>query len=233
MLSYIIYVLNYAPQYIMEVNKLMVTAKELINNFINCKNDFNTPEYDAQESLLVEPKVLRYLEKKLELLKVNVPSQNHPEPVLDLMHSKLLEGWCWQTTETVSIFLDDDAYIERGYLILYPCDYYWHSWIYFNFEEETYVFDPCLQKIISKDSYYKIFKISEDDEVGIAKVTAKEVKKDFLERLSITQNTSNISTYISGNDDKFSPMYRNSTKYTVTFNNSTITSITAEFIYTC
>ena len=225
--------LNYAPKYIMEVNKLMVTAKELINNFINCKDDYNTYEYDAQESLLVEPKVLRYLEKKLELLKVKVPGQNQPEPVLNLMHSKLLEGWCWQTTETVSIFLDNDAYIERGYLILYPCDYYWHSWICFNFEEETYVFDPCLQKVISKDLYYKIFKISEDDEVGIAKVTAKEVKRDFLERLSITQNTSSISTYISGNDDKFSPMYRNSTEYTVTLDNSNLTSITAKFIYNC
>lgn len=59
----------------MEVNKLMVTAKELINNFINCKDDYNTYEYDAQESLLVEPKVLRYLEKKLELLKVKVPGK--------------------------------------------------------------------------------------------------------------------------------------------------------------
>ncbi len=64
MLSYIIYVLNYALKYIMEVNKLMVTAKELINNFINCKDDYNTYEYDAQESLLVEPKSFAVLRKK-------------------------------------------------------------------------------------------------------------------------------------------------------------------------
>ena len=42
----------------------MVTAKELINNFINCKDDYNTYEYDAQESLLVEPKSFAVLRKK-------------------------------------------------------------------------------------------------------------------------------------------------------------------------
>ena len=132
----------------------MLTAKELINQLIN-EDSYDDIEFNSQTNPLFNAKVLRYLEQKLDSLKIRLPFQKQPERISDLMKNKSLEGWCWQTTETTILFLDDDAYIERGHIILYPCTYYWHSWICFKFKGKTYVFDPCLQKLIPKDLYYK------------------------------------------------------------------------------
>lgn len=56
-----------------------------------------------------------------------------------------LEGWCWQTTESAIIFLNDDDYIERGTLKFdTETPGYYHSWICFKFDDIEYVFDPCL-----------------------------------------------------------------------------------------
>ena len=32
---------------------------------------------------------------------------------MDLMEKGVLEGWCWQTTETAALFMQDDAIIYR------------------------------------------------------------------------------------------------------------------------
>ena len=210
----------------------MLTAKELINQLIN-EDSYDDIEFNFQTNPLFNAKVLRYLEQKLDSLKIRLPFQKQPEHISDLMKNKLLEGWCWQTTETTILFLDDDAYIERGHIILYPCTYYWHSWICFKFKGKTYVFDSCLQKLIPKDLYYKIFRVLDDSRPDITTVTAKEVKESFFHKLSINNNTSYVTSHIYGNDDVHSAMYRNSTRYTVKLENKNIISMLAEFNSNC
>ena len=81
------------------------------------------------------------------------------------MYRGLLQGWCWETTESAIVFLDDDDYIERGNLKFDICEdiffhytfckEYWHSWICFSLENTIWVFGPCLQIIVEKDIYYQ------------------------------------------------------------------------------
>ena len=95
---------------------------------------------------------------------------------MDLMKLGLLEGWCWQTTETAIMFLNDEDYIERGNLIFERYsdvnEYkYFHSWICFKYNNEEYIFDPCLDLLCKRNLYHKIFEV---EIMGI--VCAKNVR---------------------------------------------------------
>ncbi len=83
------------------------------------------------------------MRRKLSELYIKVLS-DYKGSIFELMHMIKLEGWCWQTTESAIIFLNDDDYIERGYLKLNEGKRkYYHSWICFKFNNIEYIFDPC------------------------------------------------------------------------------------------
>lgn len=118
--------------------------------------------------------VFEYLSNHFQNLKIEILG-DYEGNIMELMEKGVLIGWCWETTETAILFLDDDSYIERGNLKFEKNKYYYHSWIVFNFNEVDYVFDPCLQILYKKDIYDKIF----ETEVK-GRVTAKQVREYFI-----------------------------------------------------
>lgn len=63
----------------------------------------------------IEPKVVEYLMEKLNNLYIEVLDK-YKGSLFELMKNEKLEGWCWQTTESAIVFLNDDDYIDRGNL---------------------------------------------------------------------------------------------------------------------
>ena len=201
----------------------------------------------------LETKVLKYLAEKFQNLTIEVLNR-YTGNIMDLMSRNYLEGWCWQTTETAIIFLNDDDYIERGNLYLYFENNreYWHSWICFKYNGEEYAFDPCLNFLCKKSWYSKLFKT---DVRG--KVTAKQVREELIGKIKNppqkieTESSKQAAlfmekffgdalkkqreyTYIEGYGNINSPMYRNSTGYKAEFDNSNppkIKKLTAHFYY--
>ena len=161
------------------------------------------------------------------------------------MNRGLLERWCWQTTESAVVFLEDDDYIERGNLKFDTYEEYWHSWICFNFENKEFVFDPCLQILVESPIYYHIFEVSVE-----GTVTAKQVREDLIYRINNPKKKSynkrladlveeifapyrsenqKTETLISGTDDVNSPMYGNNTGYNATIENGRIKNLIAHY----
>ena len=187
-----------------------------------------------------DPKVLDYLSERLFGLTVEIGS-DHEGKVLELMQRGLLEGWCWQTTESSIVFFNDDDYIERGNLRLEQHKIYYHSWICFKFMDDEYVFDPCLDLLCSKEMYSKIFEVN-----VTGRVTAKEVRDELIYRVgNRKERKSSYDRYLSeetlkrlqqethviGNDDVNSPMYRNNTGYIIECENNKIKKLVAHYYF--
>lgn len=196
----------------------------------------------------IDASVFEYVTQRLKNLSIEICG-DHEGNVIELMCKGLLEGWCWQTTESSIVFFNDDDYIERGNLIFDAHTKYWHSWICFTFNDIVWVFDPCLQILVEKNVYYHIFEISAISGV----VSAKSVREDLIDRINLCKKKKQIKsesyiekflsqyisekqkneTHISGNDDVNSPMYRNNTGYTAIINNGTINSLIAHYYFNC
>ena len=196
--------------------------------------------------------IYKYLKEKLENLTIEVCG-DYEGLVLDLMSCHALEGWCWQTTESAIVFLNDDDYIERGNLIFEQYEKmvkkYYHSWINFHYEGLEYTFDPCLNILCDKKLYQEVF---ETDVMG--RVDANEVRdelinailnpkpkkidnslsvrfaREFMEKFfgDALEQVRN-ETHITGNDDVNSPMYRNNTGYKAEIEDGKIKKLVAHF----
>lgn len=186
----------------------------------------------------IDKSISEYIKTTLENLSIKIGSKD-TENIIELMNKGLLEGWCWQTTESSIVFFNDNDYIERGNLTFSPYRKYWHSWICFTFNDIFWIFDPCLQILVEKDIYYHIFEI---DEIA-STITSKSVKEDLIYRISQHEKEKENKTthfifeypknevHIFGNNDIKSPMYRNSTGYTATINNGTINTLIAHYYF--
>lgn len=62
-------------------------------------------------------KVASYLIERLRFINFEVLSR-YSGNMFDLMVECKLMGWCWETTESVVPFLNDNDYIERGHLMI-------------------------------------------------------------------------------------------------------------------
>ncbi len=194
----------------------------------------------------IDNSVFKYVQTRLKNLLIEIGG-DYKGNVIELMNEGLLEGWCWQTTESSIVFFYDDDCIERGNLTFSNYKKYWHSWICFTFNDIVWVFDPCLQILIEKNIYYHVFEINEI--AGV--VNAKLVREDLIYRINhhekekrnesefyisnlleqyISERQKN-ETLIFGNDDVKSPMYRNYTGYTATIDNGTINTLIAHYYY--
>lgn len=189
-------------------------------------------------------KVYNYLKFHFNNLHIEIAGK-YQGNLMDLMEEGLLEGWCWQTTETASLFLDDESYIERGHLRFDLNKLYYHSWIIFMYDGVEYVFDPCLQILCPKLYYYKIFEISIKGHV-----TAREVKEYFISYVtnppkketnnrfesilksivgeSVLERTKG-EIVIQGEENPNSPMYRNGVGYKPTLENNQIKKLVAHY----
>ena len=117
---------------------IMPEIDESLNNI--SKNESLTLEekFSILHSLKIDLKVTEYLREKLNNLYIEVLG-HYEGSLFELMSFEKLLGWCWQTTESAIVFLNDDDYIERGSLFIdeFVPEYY-HSWICFNYNEIEY-----------------------------------------------------------------------------------------------
>lgn len=193
------------------------------------KNVSNLNEHERLKlihQLDIDKSIVKYVETRLKNLSIKIGGA-YEGNVVELMNKGLLEGWCWQTTESSIVFFNNDDCIERGNLTFDAYKKYWHSWICFTFNDIVWVFDPCLQILIEKNIYYHIFEISEI--AGV--ITAKLVREDLIYR--IEHHEKKNETHILGNDDVKSSMYRNNTGYTAKIDNGTINTLVAHYYFNC
>lgn len=124
-----------------------------------------------------DSEVYKYLRDILNPLYIEVCG-DYEGTVIDLMKRGTLEGWCWQTTNTSIIFFQDEDYISRGNLYFDKEQIYYHSWVCFKYNNQEYVFDPCLNICCKKSLFDKVFEV---DVKGIA--SAKVVREDLIHRI--------------------------------------------------
>lgn len=201
----------------------------------------------------IEPKVVEYLMEKLNNLYIEVLG-DYEGSLFELMHAWKLEGWCWQTTESAIVFLNDDDYIERGNLKFDErTKEYYHSWICFNFDNEEYVLDPCLNLLCKKDDYSKIFEV---DVKG--RVSAKDVKEELIRQITTPKKEDNSRAHksferflkrqlgdsyekynekkqneviVHGPENVNTPLYRNGAGYKTEIENEKIKKLTVHYYY--
>ncbi len=233
--------------------KDVITCKDILDYVLETSSKDNIGlSQDERFKILEENKadieVYKYLKEKLKNLTIEVCG-DYKGLIFDLMSCRALEGWCWQTTESSIVFLDDEDYIERGNLIFDQDKKYWHSWLNFTYEKKAYTFDPCLNFLCNKTLYQDVF---ETEVRGI--VNAKEVRDELIDTIlnpkpkKINNSSSSIlveefmkkyfgdslerqknETLITGNDDVNSPMYRNNTGYKAEFENGKVKKLVAHF----
>lgn len=203
-------------------------------------------KFNFLHSNKVNNEIYKYLSSCFSNLEIEILG-DYKGNLLDLMNQRLLEGWCWQTTETAILFMKDKDYIERGYLKFNRYNNYYHSWIVFNYNDKSYVFDPCLKILCEKDVYYNVF----DIEVK-GRVTAKVVKEYFvnyinnppIKKQNLSSNaemfiTNFLSKYsnkknkdevvIYDKEDVNAPMYRNGVGYRTTLEKGKIKKLVAHY----
>ena len=196
----------------------------------------------------IDNKVIEYLIEKFSNLYIEILG-DYNGSLFDLMHSGRLLGWCWQTTESVIVFLNDDDYIERGnlYLDKYNPKYY-HSWICFKYADIEYVLDPCLNLICKKKYYDKIFR----PEI-MGKVISKDVKEELIRQIKLAKKENNIEenkhlklfmktffdnkymeekkeeVIVHGPEDANTPLYRNGAGYKTEIEDNKIKKMTVHY----
>lgn len=194
--------------------------------------------------------ILEYLSHKLHNLTIEICNQKG-QNILDLMKMGKLLGWCWETTASTIVFLNDDDYIERGNIKLDSQNNYDHSWICFKYNKKEYILDPCLNLLYPKELYKQLLKPA-----ITGKTTAKEVRNFLIESIQnskqkegkeIDQRIENVlnhffethcpeeykrqqeEIHIIGNEDINSPMYRNNTGYKAEIQNGKVKKLVAHY----
>ena len=213
------------------------------------KNDLTLEEtIKILNSKKINNKVIEYLIEKFSNLYIEVVG-DYKGSLFELMYSERLLGWCWQTTESAIVFLNDDDYIERGnlYLDKYNRKYY-HSWICFKYDDIEYVLDPCLNLLCKKKHYNKIFK----PEIK-GKVISKDVKAELIRQIKLSKKENNIEgnehlkffmktffnnkymeekkdeVIVHGPEDVNTPLYRNGAGYKIEIEDSKIKKMTVHY----
>ena len=216
-----------------------------------CKETLSKEEkFKILHSKKIDPKVIEYLREKLNNLYIEALGE-YDGALFELMYLEKLIGWCWETTESAIVFLNDDDYIERGNLYLdEKTPKYYHSWICFNYNSIEYVLDPCLNLLCKKDDYHKIF---EADVLG--KVYAMNVKKELIKQITTPKkekiseaykNTQKFLKFLIGDsyeeynknevtvhasEDVNAPLYRNSSGYKSELEDGKIKKLTVHYYY--
>ena len=231
----------------------MFGINEILDKVISKKELTEEEKFKILRSKRLDTKVVEYLMNKLNNLYIEVLGK-YEGSLFELMPVGKLEGWCWQTTESAIVFLNDDDYIERGNLRFdEKTPEYYHSWICFKFNGTEYVLDPCLSFLCKKSDYSKIFEI---DVKG--KVSAKEVKEELIRQVTAPKEENNPETYqvfqsfmksvfgesyvnymeskkdeviVYGPEDVNTPLYRNGAGYITEIENEKIKKLTVHYYY--
>lgn len=224
----------------------MFGIKEMLDKVISKKELTESEKFTILRSKIIDVEVVEYLMNKLNNLHIKV-LEKYEGSLFELMPVDKLEGWCWQTTESAIVFLNDDDYIERGILKFdKKTPNYYHSWIVFNFNGAEYVLDPCLNFLCKKSDFSKIFEI---DVKG--KVTAKTVREELIRQVTTPKQrdksfeafmklvlgdsyesyieTKKDEVIVNGPEDVNTPLYRNGAGYKVEIENEKIKKLTVHY----
>ena len=223
----------------------MFGINEILDKLITKKELTEEEIFKVLRSKRINPKVIKYLMDKLNNLHIEVLGE-YEGSLFELMPIGKLEGWCWQTTESAIVFLNDEDYIERGYLKLDErTPKYYHSWICFNFDGIEYVLDPCLSFLCKKCDYSKIF----ENDVK-AKVSAKDVREELIRQVTTPKEDNNSEThkafqsfmksfigdsydsYMESKKDEETQLYRNGAGYKTKIEDGKIKKLTVHYYYT-
>ncbi len=167
-----------------------------------------------------------YLIDRLDSLTIEICAKEGNN-IIDLQNCGELEGWCWQTTGSAILFMNDFDYVERGYLDIGEPVKYYHSWIKIFYNGKQYVYDPSLNYLCRKSDYYKIFNVQLK-----GRICARSVKNEFKTKILYPkQSINNHNKFISvnGNDDINSAMFRNNSGYKAQIEDGEIKEVIAHY----
>lgn len=234
----------------------MFGINEILGKVFSKKSLTEEEKFIISHFKRINPKVVEYLMQKLNNLYIEVLGDDEGS-LFQLMIAKNLKGECWQVTESVIVFLNDDDYIERGSFHfdgITPFDNlsseYYHSWICFNYNGIEYVLDPCLNFLLKKDDYSKMFKT---DVKG--KVYAKAVKKELMRQITTAKGATDFEendfirfmrrnsgdsydmfmkkkkkeVIVNGTNDVNAPLYRNCSGYKAELEDGKIKKLTVHY----
>lgn len=232
----------------------MFGINEIINKVFLNKPLSKEEKFKILRSKIVDSKVVEYLIEKLSNLHIEVLG-DYEGNLFELMPIGKLEGWCWQTTESAIVFLNDDDYIERGYLKFDErTPNYYHSWICFKYNGVEYVLDPCLNFLCKKNDFSKIFEINVQ-----GKVSAKEVREELIKQVTEPKEEDNSESHksfenfmkifmgdsyndykekkknevtVHGPEDVNTPLYRNGAGYKTEISNGKIKKMVVHYYWT-
>lgn len=231
----------------------MFGINEILDKTVLKKGLTQEEKFKILHSKIIDSKVIEYLMNKLSNLNIEVLGK-YKGSLFELMKNEKLEGWCWQTTESAIVFLNDDDYIERGNLKFDErTKEYYHSWICFNFDNEEYVLDPCLNLLCKKSDYSKIFEVNVK-----GRVSAKDVKEELIRQITTPKKEDNSRTHksferflkrqlgdsyekynekkqneviVHGPENVNTPLYRNGAGYKTEIENEKIKKLTVHYYY--
>lgn len=230
----------------------MFGINTILNKIINNEPLTKEEKFKILHSERVEQTVVEYLINRLSQLYIKVLDK-YEGLLFELMSVGKLEGWCWQTTESAIVFMNDDDYIERGNLNFDErTPEYYHSWMCFDFNGIEYVFDPCLDFLCKKDNYFKIFEV----EVK-GRVTAKCVREELIKQITTPneeepcrelesflrkilgndfyeslQQRKKEEVIVRGPEDVNTPLYRNGAGYKTKIDDGKIKKMTVHYYHT-
>lgn len=232
----------------------MFGINEILNESISKDSLTVKEKFKILKSKRIDIKVVEYLTEKFNNLYIEILGK-YKGSLFELMHVDKLNGWCWQTTESAIVFLNDDDYIERGNLYFdEDTPKYYHSWICFNYNEIEYVLDPCLNFLCKKEDYSKIFEVDVK-----AKVSAKAVKEELVRQITIPKEDNNSKGHkifesfmkqklgdlyeeyrekkkneitVNGPEDVNTPLYRNGAGYIAELEEGNIKKIKVHYYCT-
>lgn len=177
----------------------------------------------------VSKEIVFYLEEQLLSLQVQI-GEFHASFWDAMKHGRLI-GYCYQATEVASLFLMN-ASICRGKVL--SCD---HAWISFDYQGESYIFDPALN-LISKEDLYHFFL---ESEVAV-KIPTSFVQRDFLLyhtrqkeefipelKLDRLLQLPTSAIYILGSEDACDAFYRTYSALDAEMENHKVKSLRAHF----
>ena len=85
----------------------MFGINEILNENLTKKQLTAKEKFEILHSKNIDIKVVEYLISKLSNLHIEVLG-DYEGSLFELMESEKLEGWCWQTTESAIVFLNDE-----------------------------------------------------------------------------------------------------------------------------
>ena len=225
----------------------MFEANEILLELLSKKTFTEVEKNRILQYKKVYSNIVNYLMQRFNNLHIEVLG-DYEGSLFQLMFAEKLIGWCWQTTESAIVFLNDNDYIERGTLFIDErTPKYYHSWICFNYYDVDYVLDPSLSILCKKEDYYKMFNPN-----IIGKVSAKLVKDELIRQITSVKEEKKskeqikfIKTFIEkandndddeiivyGKEDVNTPLYRNGAGYRAELENGKIKRLTVHYYYT-